>query len=763
MEVFYRMEDKKQLSFRISSGLKNVIGKDLISDKYIAIFELVKNSYDAGAHKVVVSYYIDANGRPFIAIEDDGKGMNYDDIINKWLFVAYSEKKDEEKRKSYRDEMRREYAGAKGIGRFSCDCLGGLLTLSTNTERDKFVHVVEIDWDKFDVDAQEDFVNIPVSYSNKNVNGKKHGTTIRIDNLREVWSRDDLIKLKRSLAKLISPMEEDEESDFTIELCVPSEKDEDERLMKNEPKDTNADRDLVNGIIKNTVIERLKNLTTNLMVTISEDGKRISTVVNDRGEFVFSLTEKNREFSLLKNIKVSLYYLNRGAKTSFTRFMGGVSAKAYGSVFVYKNNFRISPYGEPGQDIFGIDARKQQGYNRYLGTRELMGNISICGDNGDFIETSSRAHGFINNSSVQMLSRFFVEKVLRVLERYVTQIINWGKPIVDEKLVGKEDIEKTIIDKFLGSIHKDDIVKIDFGNTIVPHSINVDPIGEHLAVISEAASDSNNSVLMNAAEKLRKRTDNLLSRNKELEAENRQKERELIQANQEKEITRRQVFFLESANKQDVNNLLNGYHSIYTLTDAISEVLEKIRSEIEGKEEHNSRLVERIEDVILVVNKVKKMSDLALNGNLALKQTGVNDIYAYLKQYTCTDAASSGISYIIKCNKGEAMCKFDVTAVGIIVDNIVSNSIKARASELIIDISEGKEFVNIAFIDNGDGLDPQIDANLIFERGATLNAAKKGFGIGLPHVKELVTEMKGKITVDSAFRDGFKLIMELRR
>ena len=44
----------KELSFRISSGLKNLIGRDLISDRYIAVFELVKNSYDAGASKAIL-------------------------------------------------------------------------------------------------------------------------------------------------------------------------------------------------------------------------------------------------------------------------------------------------------------------------------------------------------------------------------------------------------------------------------------------------------------------------------------------------------------------------------------------------------------------------------------------------------------------------------------------------------------------------------------------------------------------------------------
>ena len=48
--------NNEKLSFRVSSGLKNIIGRDLISDKYIAIFELVKNSYDAQSHNVSISF-----------------------------------------------------------------------------------------------------------------------------------------------------------------------------------------------------------------------------------------------------------------------------------------------------------------------------------------------------------------------------------------------------------------------------------------------------------------------------------------------------------------------------------------------------------------------------------------------------------------------------------------------------------------------------------------------------------------------------------
>ena len=37
--------------FRISSHLKDIIGRDLVTNQFVAIFELVKNSFDAGAKK----------------------------------------------------------------------------------------------------------------------------------------------------------------------------------------------------------------------------------------------------------------------------------------------------------------------------------------------------------------------------------------------------------------------------------------------------------------------------------------------------------------------------------------------------------------------------------------------------------------------------------------------------------------------------------------------------------------------------------------
>src|SRR6478672_11910272 len=109
-------------TFKISAALKDIIGKELITDEFVAVFELVKNSFDAHATKVQVIFqdnYSLENAK--IIIKDDGKGMDYNDLKNKWLFVAYSAKRDGTE--DYRDKIKskRLFAGAKGVGRFSCD------------------------------------------------------------------------------------------------------------------------------------------------------------------------------------------------------------------------------------------------------------------------------------------------------------------------------------------------------------------------------------------------------------------------------------------------------------------------------------------------------------------------------------------------------------------------------------------------------------------------------------------------------------------
>lgn len=764
------MQNNDTLSFRVSSGLKNLIGRDLISDKYIAAFELVKNSYDAGASNVKISFVKDENSRNQIIISDNGSGMSLDDIKSKWLFVAYSEKKPQNRKKeSYRDKIKREVAGAKGVGRFSCDRLGESLTLITKTAADKYANKLVIDWSKFEVDDSQEFMNIPVVYSTVDQlpSGYSKGTTLIVDSLREEWTREELLRLKRALMKLISPDANIGDLPFDVELCVPSEHENDNKVLAK--SGANPARDIVNGIIINDIFEKLNIKTTSINLDVSQDGSKITTRLTDRGEYIFSVVEKNRKYYELKNISISVFYLNQTAKANFTRQMGGVQPKNYGSVFIYKNGFRINPYGEPGRDFFGIDQRKAQGWKRFLGTREIMGRISIKGENDQFVETTSRAHGFIETSAVVQLESIFIEKVLKVLEKYVVTMINWGEPLKTnpQHTVSPSEVSGKIISQFITSVGSNDIVSVDYNPSVLlarNSEIGKDDITSTLNRLQEAAEKTQDSGLISLTKTIQRRTGSIISHNIELEEDNAKKEKELKKAREERLIREKQIFFLRGSVNQNVTNLVNGFHSIYTLTDATRGNITYLRELLASVDIENKDFIMNILGQVYQSNeKAHKLADLAIHGNQALKQRGLNNVYDFIRQYLDAGFAFEGIKYHLSENIRSYACRFDASSLGVIIDNISSNSIKAGASILNISMEEVGNYVEITFSDNGVGLAEDVDPTTLFEWGVSSNRKNRGYGIGLYHIKQLVEEMRGFVRIDESFHSGFRIVVGLKR
>lgn len=433
------------LFFTVKSGLKDIIGKDLITDDNIAVFELVKNSYDANAKNVIIKFEQNK-----ITIADDGKGMSYLDLNNKWLAVAYSAKKDgtedieenlslaDEIRDSYRDKIkvRKYYAGAKGIGRFSCDRLGRILLLTTQKINSP-IEQLRIDWEKFEKDQKDDFIKVKVPHetlSDYHIHfplNSEHGTILEIDNATN-WSRKRITDLKSSLEKLINPFSEN--LDFNIEIICEAEKDEDNALKKDgTPK--YIEREKVNGRINNSILDILRLKTTQIEVKIKDS--IIETMIFDRGTLIYHIKEKNKHNPFIDNLDINLYYLNRSAKMNFTNRMK-IEPVNYGSIFLFKNGFRVQPYGNTGDDSWGLDFRAQQGYNRYLGSRDLFGRVDITTDNIEqFKEVSSRDGGLVETVGYNQLKSVF-EKVHRRLERYVVGVL-WGEAFKKNKYFRSED------------------------------------------------------------------------------------------------------------------------------------------------------------------------------------------------------------------------------------------------------------------------------------------------------------------------------------
>mgnify|MGYP006368429875 FL=1 len=217
----------REVSFSTHAHIKNIIGKELINDDNVAVMELVKNSYDAGATKVIIKFknlVEDKNKQSELIIIDDGMGMSENDILKKWLNIAYSSKKENF------TQNNRYQAGNKGVGRFSCDRLGKKLNLYTKQKNGIFIHL-KISWKDFEdanrIDIQIQDIPVLIRELNesefKNETGFdifEHGTIIQITDLNEEWiefnkknnlfsdieiDKTKLLRLKNSLERLINP------------------------------------------------------------------------------------------------------------------------------------------------------------------------------------------------------------------------------------------------------------------------------------------------------------------------------------------------------------------------------------------------------------------------------------------------------------------------------------------------------------------------------------------------------------------------------
>ena len=85
---------------------------------------------------------------------------------------------------------------------------------------------------------------------------------------------------------------------------------------------------------------------------------------------------------------------------------------------LYRNGFRVLPYGEPGDDWLSFDMSSRR--RSILPTHtniSFFGFVEIRDDSGDFEETSSR-EGLLNNEAMIQLQNFLLLLQLKQLLEY---------------------------------------------------------------------------------------------------------------------------------------------------------------------------------------------------------------------------------------------------------------------------------------------------------------------------------------------------------
>ena len=454
--------EQNSMPFKPYARLMNVIGDQLITDKKVAVIEIIKNSYDADANVVKVRFCnmsnvgfnnIPQNEQAYIEIEDDGCGMSLDVIKNVWLRPATPNKYDKKKRKNLRTDKGRIVQGEKGIGRFAIHKLGEKIELYTKAKGENEVKL-EMNFADFNPDNINLF-NQPTDYklldevsNNWFVQNpperitKESGTIIRIYNIRELWSTNDYKELYQNIQRMMPPIDNNANTlgiefiqDFTIEMYKEG------RLYVNDEIKTFAD------VIERAQFSMIGTVDESGTITFQYKSLSPKRTLNDTFNLLddSSLSERNYSLYGIKWFKDNQRQPLCGP-FEFTFYAFDLKNKDLtildkdlekfikeNFVFVMRDGIRVYPYGEKGIDWLDLDKlRSTYRAGQFISYNDLTGFVYISQEKNPFLRDATNRQGLVNDRGIY--SDF------KSLATAVTEIFNYeikidkNKKIIQKKV-----------------------------------------------------------------------------------------------------------------------------------------------------------------------------------------------------------------------------------------------------------------------------------------------------------------------------------------
>lgn len=415
------------LKFNFDVSAYRLLGRELITDRVTALFEIVKNSYDANADEVSISFlsFGEGSGNGKIVISDNGIGMNLVDLRNKWMVIGTSSKRRE--LVSPKPHCRK-VSGKKGIGRFAVDLLGSKLTLKTKKEDATDWICLETDWSVY-LELEKEQLTIPFETEKKfftdirnsywlepSSNIADHGTSLEIESLNDEWTEYDIVRVYKELSKLVSPRLKNTNYPFRIKIFSPY-------------------KDYNNVYVEPLPIVEFATVAVDLKHNQTRNTQEI--VVFDKGELK-KVEVPQRKFGL---VNFSLYYFDQPSKRlykeKFNHDIDGVK--------IYRDGIITTPFAESEanvnkqKDILGLDKRRYSGFFERLNSRDLLGFLEITDEHNSNIKEATNRQDFLDNLEWRELKLFVIEQV-----QQIEKLLKFEKENV--RLNTKSELSKANID-----------------------------------------------------------------------------------------------------------------------------------------------------------------------------------------------------------------------------------------------------------------------------------------------------------------------------
>lgn len=689
-------EDNGTLKWRFDVSTFRLIGRDLITDRVTALFELIKNSYDANATEVTVTFEnVSLESREkglssSICIQDDGLGMSFDDIRDKWMVIGTSSKRNS----PYSPyPMCRKCVGEKGIGRFAVDKLGDVVNILTkNSDSSQWLNV-KIDWEAYynQSTSNQDiklFTDIENEYHYESAKDLiAHGTSLKIQKIREIWINDDIKRFIKEISKLVSPFAN---LSFPISVrVVAPEFDINELAIKN-----SDDVDIASlsfSIDFNTSLNIQKTVSFN-----EKDG---------------SLEIKTIPIPLFGGIKMVVYYFDDTARRKYRR---DFPHNQIDGIKIYRDGIITTPFAESQgdddkkRDVLGIDKRLWQNIFDRVSSREIIGYVEITREGNPNIIDATNRQDFVDNDEYRKLKEFIITQ-LDAIETYKKYVRKSKKKETSASL---EDAGRTLSD-FIASVES-----FASGNPSLKRSFK--PVIEQ-------------------AKKTDKAVRSAIKEKKEAE----------------EEFARKENIYMSIMSLQEY--AIHITHAVRTTLNKIRDRVEYFNLFFPDPDEEAvfTRYAHEMNDEFVVVNKVIDYMLSYSQSNIQpedinLTET-INEVFTeYQSQFTVNHITPELI-LPKKLQLSNTRKQFFRD----IIQNILDNSIKAvkDAQTKIVrcHVQAENDKLILTLSDTGYGIPPE-KRNWVFGIYNTTTQEQGGAGIGLYIVKTRVESLRGTVSVvDSEF------------
>lgn len=425
------MDDNHKLKWRFDVSTFRLIGRDLITDRVTALFELVKNCYDANAQNVNVIFENVGAGKKqaVIRVEDDGYGMSFEDIRDKWMVIGTSSKR---ARPYSPKPFNRKCVGEKGIGRFAVDKLGDKVSVITKKEGEEKWLKVDIDWTAYYTETEKEadirlFTDMENVYTyNDAENPDVSGTKLIITSIREPWTKKEIEHLMREISKIVSPFA-NLSYPFKVRVIAP-EFDIDQESIR--------------------TLDDFNNATISLSIDFDETKKLQQSIFYDKEKSTF-----NYHLIPLKpfgGIRMKIFFFDEPARRNYRKAFPNDPIDGFK---VYRDGIIATPFAETNEiqdlkrDILGIDKRVYQDIFNRISTREFLGVIDITKNGNPQIIDATNRQDFVDNDEYREMKKFIITQ-LNALQDYKVEMRQAKRDNAQEGLKAASDDINSLVEAF---------------------------------------------------------------------------------------------------------------------------------------------------------------------------------------------------------------------------------------------------------------------------------------------------------------------------